>query len=203
MVRAQKLFSVVENARKIGKQDTVGSGWCRHVREYILQVGRRDRIETRGRYLRACCSTCSGRRDCRADRELKNALPLLSRGNNRGLSDRRGHAAHFLGEEEERLFLTLIVELGNEERPADGAAKIVVTKDRARIAISIVDKTVRVEHIVTEKLVESPVERGSAGARNYVDLPGSRAAEFRRIVASLDFEFRNGVHTGIHQQGNV
>src|SRR5712691_11469211 len=91
-----------------------------------------------------------------------------------GVSD---NAASFLRHEEESL-VALLVDFRNPDGAADSAAEVVITQRRTFHdgVGAVVEKSVGVQNVVAEKLINASVNVAGTGARDDIDLPARRAA---------------------------
>ena len=113
------------------------------------------------------------------------------------------HAPHFLREKEIRLMFSSVVNMRNPNRPANRVTEIVVTQRRTRDARRIVQRVVRLQNIVPEKLVCVTVIFTAAGLRDYRNLRTLRPSELRIVLSAQHFEFFNRVDARKIQQRQI
>src|SRR5260370_2293660 len=97
-----------------------------------------------------------------------------------------GLGAPLVGDKKERTIL--------DDRPADGAAKLVPLEGRLRSS-GVLKEIPRVERTVPEELVHAPVKSIGSRARNGVDDSSGCFPILRRIIAREHGELLNSVHT--------
>lgn len=112
-------------------------------------------------------------------------------------------AAGFFGEEEESFLAIGIVDAGNKDGTAEGAAKIVVVVGGLVDAVSIIQEGVGVENLIAKEFVDAAVEGAGSRAGNHVDLTAGAAAILGVILAANHAKFFDGIDAGILQQSEV
>ncbi len=121
-----------------------------------------------------------------------------SRGGQRDeVACRVDHVAVYLIVEEEERLVVAVVELGNPDWAAYGAAKVVLAAAR----VGIGERPVRVQRFVGQVLIPGAMELIGAGAGSEVVEPASSLAEFRGKVAGLQGELLDHIHGRLRHRG--
>src|ERR1700676_1602855 len=93
-----------------------------------------------------------------------------------------------------------VIEVRNRRGSADRAAKMVLRKGGSGYAGGVIEKSVGIENLVTEELVEGSVILVAAGLGGKVDDAAGETSELGRQVVGLNFKFLNGILRGSQGQ---
>src|ERR1700722_14370492 len=93
----------------------------------------------------------------------------------------------------------------DEPRTAEGPSKIVLAEGCARSdrRLLLVSPVVRIQDIVSEKLIDSAVELRGARAGDDIDHAARAAPVLGAVVAAQNLELLDGIDAGIIQQREV
>ena len=111
-------------------------------------------------------------------------------------------AAPLFGKEEERLLLVRVVVTGNEDRAANGVAKIVLLELWGRGGL-IVKEITRVQSIIATKIVEVAMKLVRSGFGFHFYGTRSVATILRAIIGGQYLDLGDGVNAGINVQRGV
>ena len=126
------------------------------------------------------------------DQARKVSCALRRRRVRRGIGQRAGVADPLHVEHEEGLVLA-VIDLRNAHRPIHYESRLVPAHHAARVLGRVAGKTVGVQLVVAEKLVQGSVQRVGSALQDGVDHRAAAVAVLRVIRVRLDRHFLNGV----------
>src|SRR6266849_774306 len=124
----------------------------------VLDIGRGPRVELRRRNLGPRLRTGGFQANGRPKSPVQIGLGRQNR-----IKSRIGkNPPHFFREKEKCLFLFGVVDVGNKYWATEGSTKVVVPEWWPRNAAPVVEKRIRVEHVIAEKFVKTAVKSACA-----------------------------------------